>query len=198
MTVGMHSWKVLGVVAVLSCSVSAWAGPATEIVRAKQTELFSILKSPAHSDAKVGAVFDEMLDYNVLAKDSLGSEWDPRSEAERKEFSELLKRLVRRAYEKNLKKTIDYNIEYVREAEKTGGMLVTTRATSQKDKREEPIEIEYKLAETAGAWKVTDIITEGVSLVKSYRSQFTKIVKKDGFPKLIERMKTKIAKGDVG
>jgi phospholipid transport system substrate-binding protein len=34
-------------------------------------------------------------------------------------------------------------------------------------------------------------------LVSSYRSQFTKIVKKDGFPTLITKMKDKIAKGDV-
>ena len=48
-----------------------------------------------------------------------------------------------------------------------------------------------------GAWRVQDIITEGVSLVSSYRCQFTKIVKKDGFPTLIQKMKDKLAKGDV-
>ena len=53
------------------------------------------------------------------------------------------------------------------------------------------------MQEKNGAWRVTDIVTEGVSLVSSYRSQFTKIVKKDGFPKLITKMKEKIAKGDV-
>jgi phospholipid transport system substrate-binding protein len=44
---------------------------------------------------------------------------------------------------------------------------------------------------------VQDIVTEGVSLVSSYRSQFTKIVKKDGFPALIQKMKDKLAKGDI-
>ena len=57
--------------------------------------------------------------------------------------------------------------------------------------------IAYVMAQKNGAWRVQDIITEDVSLVSSYRSQFTKIVKKDGFPKLIQKMKDKLAKGDV-
>jgi phospholipid transport system substrate-binding protein len=36
-----------------------------------------------------------------------------------------------------------------------------------------------------------------VSLVSSYRSQFTKIIKKDGFVALIQKMKDKLAKGDI-
>ena len=46
-------------------------------------------------------------------------------------------------------------------------------------------------------WKVQDIITEGMSLVKNYRTSFGKIIKKDGFPALIQKMKDKLAKGDV-
>jgi phospholipid transport system substrate-binding protein len=53
------------------------------------------------------------------------------------------------------------------------------------------------MVQKGGAWKVGDIVTEGVSLVSSYRSQFTKIIKKDGFPALVQKMKDKIAKGDV-
>ena len=44
---------------------------------------------------------------------------------------------------------------------------------------------------------VATIVTESVSLVSSYKSQFTKIIKKDGFPALITKMKDKLAKGDV-
>ena len=48
-----------------------------------------------------------------------------------------------------------------------------------------------------GKWVVQDIETEGVSLVTSYRGQFLKIIKKDGFGKLIEKMKDKLAKGET-
>ncbi|XXY52828.1 ABC transporter substrate-binding protein [Sorangium sp. So ce269] len=174
------------------------AGPATDVVKAKQTVLFDLLKKGGgESQKKVGAVFDEMLDYSALAESSLGSEWAARTDAEKKQFSDLLKQLVRRAYERNLKKTLDFNIEYTGETESGGVMTVKTKAVSKTNAREEPVEIAFKLSEKGGTWLVRDIVTEGVSLVGSYRAQFTKIIKKDGFPVLIQKMKDKLAKGDV-
>lgn len=183
---------------ILSAAGAAYAGPATDVVKAKQTALFDLLKkSSPDNEKKIAAIFDEMIDYGGLAEASLGSEWSARSDAEKKEFTDLLKQLVRKAYEKNLKKTLDYNIEYVSEEQKDGASIVKTKAKSKSDAREEPIEIAYKLVQKDSKWRVQDITTEGVSLVSSYRSQFTKVIKKDGFPTLITKMKDKIAKGDV-
>ncbi|WP_437523692.1 ABC transporter substrate-binding protein [Sorangium sp. So ce726] len=176
----------------------ASAGPATDVVKAKQTALFDLLKKGGvENQKKVGAVFDEMLDYSALAESSLGSEWAARTDAEKKQFSELLKQLVRKAYERNLKKTLDFNVEYLSETESGGVMTVKTKAVSKKDAREEPVEIAFKLSQKGGAWLVQDIVTEGVSLVGGYRAQFTKIIKKDGFPVLIQKMKDKLAKGEL-
>ncbi|WP_437851660.1 MlaC/ttg2D family ABC transporter substrate-binding protein [Sorangium sp. So ce363] len=176
----------------------ASAGPATDVVKAKQTALFDLLKKGGvENQKKVGAVFDEMLDYSALAEASLGSEWAARTDAEKQQFSELLKQLVRKAYERNLKKTLDFNVEYLSETASGSAIIVKTKAASRKDAREEPVEIAFKLSEKGGVWRVQDIVTEGVSLVGSYRAQFTKIIKKDGFPALIQKMKDKLAKGDV-
>lgn len=174
------------------------AGTATEIVKTKQTTLFELLKQPGSANQKkVSAIFDDMLDYSALAEASLGSEWAARTDAEKAEFSELLKQLVRKAYEKNLRKTLSFNIEYLGEDASGSAIVVKTKAVSKTNAREEPIEISFKMQEKDGAWRVQDIVTEGVSLVSSYRSQFTKVIKKDGFPALIKKMKDKIAKGDV-
>ncbi|WP_437980831.1 MlaC/ttg2D family ABC transporter substrate-binding protein [Sorangium sp. So ce117] len=176
----------------------ASAGTATDVVKAKQTALFDLLKKGGgENQKKVGAVFDEMLDYSALAEASLGSEWAARTDAEKQQFSDLLKQLVRKAYERNLKKTLNFNVEYLSETNSGGVMTVKTKAVSKTDAREEPVEIAFKLSEKGGVWRVQDIVTEGVSLVGSYRAQFTKIIKKDGFPALIQKMKDKLAKGDV-
>lgn len=182
----------------LSVAGAAYAGAATDVVKAKQTALFDLLKtSTPENEKKVGAIFDEMLDYSTLAQASLGDEWASRSDAEKKEFTDLLKQLVRKAYEKNLKKTLNYTIDYVSEEQKDGAYIVKTKAKSKTDAREDAIEIWFKMVQKDSKWRVQDITTEGVSLVSSYKSQFTKIIKKDGFPKLIEKMKDKIAKGDI-
>lgn len=171
---------------------------ATEVVKNKQTALFDLLKqSGSTSQSKITATFDEMLDYSALAEASLGNEWQARSAAERTEFTDLLKQLVRRAYERNLKKTLGFEIQYLGEENAGSTMVVKTKAVSRTNVREEPIEISYKMLDKQGNWKIQDILTEGVSLVSSYRTQFTKVVKKDGFPRLIVKMKDKLAKGDV-
>lgn len=182
----------------LTFAGAALAGEATDVVKAKQTALFDLMrKNDAASNTRIATTFDEMLDYQSLAQESLGSEWAARTDAEKAEFSELLKQLVRKSYERNLRKTLEFDIEYVAEKAKGDAMVVVTKAVSKTDKRAEPIEIEYKLAKRDGVWRVQDIVTDSVSLVSSYRSQFTKIVKKDGFPALIKKMKDKLAKGDV-
>lgn len=191
---------ILLALATLVFSVSAWAGPATDTVRSKQSELFQLLqKSDDASKKKIAAVFDEMLDYKRLAEDSLGEEWGKLKPEQQTEFADLLTQLVRRSYEKNLKKTLDFNIEYLSEKAMGDGsaMIVKTRAVHKTDKREEPIAIDFSMAQRDGKWRVKDIITDEISLVSSYKGQFGRIIKKDGFPALITKMKDKIAKGDV-
>ncbi len=189
---------MVSVFALLGAVGMANAGAATDVVKAKQTSLFELVKdSNAANKKKVSALFDEMLNYSALAEASLGSEWAARSDAEKAEFSEALKQLVQKAYERNLKKTLSFNIEYVGEETAGNVIVVKTKAISKTNAREEPIEINFKMQEVGGAWRVNDIVTEGVSLVSSYRSQFTKIIKKDGFPALIKKMKDKLAKGEV-
>lgn len=179
---------------------SAQAGAALDIVKTKQTALFELIKKPSTPDnqKKIEGMFDEMLDYKALAEGSLGDEYGKLSDADRAEFNNLLKQLVRKAYEKNLKKTVAFEIQYLGEQPADPATMVNTKAVHKTDSREEPIEINFKMLQRDGAWKVQDIVTEGQSLVSSYKSQFTKIIKKDGFKALIEKMKKKLAKGEVG
>ena len=178
---------------------SAHAGPALDVVKTKQTALFELIKKPATPEnrKKLDAMFDEMLDYAALAEASLGPEWASRSPAEKAEFTTTLTLLVRKAYEKNLKKTVDFNIDYLGEEAVDGGTLVKTKATHKTNSREEPIEINFKMLQKESGWRVGDIVTEGSSLVAGWKSQFTRIIKKDGFPALIAKMKKKLASGDV-
>ena len=193
-----HGFATAALGLCLLVSNAAFAGPATDLVKGTQTALFDALTTTdAASDKKVAALFDEMLDYGALAEGSLGTEWAPRSDAEKAQFSGLLKQLVQKAYKKNLRKTLGYGIEYLTEEAAGGAVIVKTRAKSLTKDGEEPIAIDFKMVQRGGTWKVVDIVTEGVSLVTSYRAQFTKVIKKDGFPALITKMKDKIAKGDV-
>jgi len=170
---------------------TAFAGPAENVLKDKQSALVTQLKKGKATDKKVDEIFDSFLDYEGLAKDSLGQYWDERSDAEKKEFTEVLKKLVRNTYRANLKKTLKYDVEYKGEDQAKKGVLVKTVAKSKTNTREEPISIDYAMHEANGSWIVHDIVTEGSSLVGNYKSQFGKTIKKQGFDALLKKMKKK-------
>lgn len=180
----------------LGFSAPALANDGAEAaLKVKQSELTAQLKKGKAADGKkMDQIFDELLDYDALAKDSLGSHWDERSDAEKKEFQDVLKRLVKNAYRKNLKKTLDYEVTYEGVSEAKKGVLVKTVAKNKSNARQEPVHIDYAMHKLDGRWVVGNIVTEGASLVGNYRSQFGRVIKKNGFAELLRRMKKKADK----
>lgn len=173
----------------------ALAATAQSYLQAKQKELTALIQKPksAGNDKQLRVTFDALLDYDRLAKDSLGKHWEGRTEEERKEFQALLTTLVQSAYTKNIRSTLDYNIVFEGAQPAQEGELVQTVAQHKTDARKEAIHINYLVHDVKGSPRVYDIITEGSSLVKNYKSQFRRIIKKGGFSDLLERMRKKAA-----
>ena len=180
-------------VALVNQASAAPAKSAQDFLEAKHTEVASLLKAPSNKqrDAALSKHLDELLDYGLLAKRALSSQWDKRTPAERTEFVALLRQLVERQYQKNLENTLDFKIEYAGNEAIDDGTLVKTLASSKKKRRAPAIEIDYSLHHDKTRWRVFDIATDGVSLVKNYRRQFRRIVRKEGWTGLLKRMKKK-------
>jgi phospholipid transport system substrate-binding protein len=53
--------------------------------------------------------------------------------------------------------------------------------------------VDYQMHRTPAGWRATDIVVEGVSLARNFRSQFDAAVAKDSFQGLLERLRAKIA-----
>jgi phospholipid transport system substrate-binding protein len=176
----------------------ALADSAQEFIQARQSQVSALLRqSPgAQRDKQIAGILDGMIDYEGLAKSSLATHWADLSETQRKDFTDVLKRLVQRNYERSIKGILDYRVDFLGEEPGPEGALVHTRASSTTDQREEPITIDYRVASpSSGTFRVIDVVTEGSSLVSNYKSQFHRAIQKDGFEALLKRMKDKLAKG---
>ena len=187
----------VGLLASLAIGPRAFAAQsAQDFVQSKQAQVTSLLHQAASSqrDKQVSAVLDGMMEYDELAKRSLAAHWGELSETQHREFTEVLRKLVQRNYERNIKNILDYRVDYLGEDPGADSVLVRTRATSKTNVREDPVAIDYKLARVGDEWKVVDIVTEGSSLVNNYKNQFHRIIQKDGYEALIKRMKDKLAK----
>lgn len=182
--------------AVSPCLLAGTDAP-LDFVKARQTELSSLVRkgNAPENQKKIESVFDAILDYDALAQGSLRGNWDERTPAERREFQDVLKQLVQRAYRRNLDRTLDYDVTFDGAVPQASDVVVRTTAQNRKNSREEPISIDYSIHKVSGAWRIDDIVTEGSSLVANYQQQFNRIIKKDGFPELMRRMKKRLASG---
>jgi len=143
--------------------------------------------------AELTELLGEFLDYDRLAKLSLDREWDKRSVKERERFVSLLRQLVERQYQRNMESTLEYKVSWVgSEAIDQESVLVKSSARSQKKRRQPPITIDYSMRPDEGQWRVWDIWTDGVSLVKNYRRQFRRVINDEGWDGLIDRMQKKL------
>ncbi len=189
--------RLLVILSLLAPAAGRADGGATQFIDTRQSQVTTLLRGPPSQqrEKRVGEVLDSMLDYDELAKQSMANHWEDLTPKQRKEFSGLLKQLVQRSYERNIKGILDWNVEYFAEEPADPGVTVHSRATSKTNPRAEPVTIDYRIVPTSGTYRVHDIITEGSSLVGNYKNQFNRIMQKDGYDALIRRMKAKIAQG---
>jgi len=189
-----HTLASIVVLSLALCLPAAAADDtAQSFVRDRQSELTTLVK--ANDGKHIESVFDTILDYDALAQGSLKENWANRTDAERKDFQEVLKQLVQRAYRKNLDRTLGYEVKFDGEQKESESFVVRTVATNKANAREEPIAIDYVVHRVGPVWRIRDIVTEGSSLVGNYHQQFNRIIKKDGFAELMKKMRNKLANG---
>lgn len=165
----------------------------TEVVRATLSEVFRILEDPQLKDPSKTATRRKLLedvigsrfDYAEMSKRTLGAQWTKLSEAQQNEFVELFKAFLSDRYAGRIEDYSGEQVEYLNERLQGQYAEVRTRLVSNKVE----IPMDYRLINKSGHWYAYDIIADGVSLVKNYRSQFEKIIRSDSYEELVRRLR---------
>jgi len=186
-----------GVATVLGVGPARAQQTAQQFVEQRHASAQALLRRPAN-DARtreLSRLFEDMLDYEELARRSLSRHWNERTPAERTEFTTLLRQLVERAYQDNLQRTLQFEVRVISADAQADSTVVRTEARSRSNRRAPPVAIDYSLRQVGGRWRVFDIHTDGVSLVSNYRSQFNRIIGRESWSGLIARMRQRVAGG---
>ena len=130
----------------------------------------------------------ERFNYRQMVMRSLAKNWDARSDQERQEFIALFKSLLENSYANKLEAYKDEEINYLDEMIKGKYALVKTEVV----RKSSTIGVDYKLIQENGNWQVYDFVIEGVSMIRNYRSQFTKIIRRDSYEVLVQKLTDKI------
>ena len=182
-------------VAAIFSSVLVSAGDAgpTVFLKSNDKKLKPLLADTTKNRQKILKTINAMMDFDALCKASLGKHWSERTPEERKNFSETLRALIEKNLIKRLKDSKDHVITYGDETVSGDTAQVSTTVKAGSGPRADETEVVYKMHKKNGKWIVTDMITDEVSLVSNYQSQFNKIITEEGWAALMKKMTDKLA-----
>ncbi len=143
--------------------------------------------------AELGVKIEKVFDFTELSKRTLGRDWKKMSAEQQTEFVKLFKELLQGVYANQLLSYSDQKVIFEKETMLKKGRAEVQSFLQTSDGKKIPLF--YRLTDKSGSWKVYDVIIEGVSMVKNYRTQFRKILSKDSPDKLIEILRDKVNKG---
>lgn len=179
---------------------TAKPGPGTMAVKSANEKISALLKQkPAAGSkeekelaGKVTTSVRDFLDIDELGKRAMADQWSKLSKEQQTEFLSTLRALIEDNYVRGLRANLQYTVAYTGETtDKDGNIVVTTTINTKRKGRPFKINIDYVLKKQGDKLKAWDVKTDGVGLVENYRTQFNKIIAKDGFGGLIAKMKKK-------
>jgi len=191
--------------AVMTVGVAAQAqsNDPRQFVLARYEAVQRLLRQPATAgspqatqrEAQVSRLLNGMIDVEELAQRALTPHWAERTPAERSEFVGLLRQLIERSYRQHIDQTNNYVVTYgpAERDEANNTAVVRSTARSRTDARASAVTIEYRMLRREGRWVVYDIVTNGSSLVDTYRESYTRIVRDRGFAELLRRLRARVA-----
>jgi phospholipid transport system substrate-binding protein len=152
---------------------------------------------PAKLDALVGNVLLPKFDTEYSARLVLGQSWRTATEDQRKRFIAAFYHSLLRNYGAAL---VDFTADrftvlpYRGDPGDTTATVRTevTRATGAK------VPVNFSLRKTPDGWKAWDVVIEGISYVKSFRTDFASEIQQKGLDEVITRMETEGKMGPNG
>jgi phospholipid transport system substrate-binding protein len=188
-------------VLIVGAGKTAQASGITEGLKATIDQVIGVVTDPQYNGdrstrrSKMKDIIFPKFNFLEMGKRSLGKKhWKKRTPDERRAFVDVFGKLLENSYANKLENYSDEKINYLDEIVKGKYAMVKTEVV----RKNSTISIDYKLIEGSSKWLIYDITVEGVSLIKNYRSQFSKVIHNDSFDALMEKLNTKVKKLETG
>lgn len=164
---------------------------ALAVVKATLSGVFAILDNSELQEAekrrRIQAIVETRFDYQEMSKRMLASHWRRLTDPERTEFVESFKVFLSDRYAGKIGDYAGEKVEYLGERLEGDYAEIRTKLVSSKTN----YPLDYRLINKEGRWYAYDLVVDGVSLVKNYRSQFDRIIQENSYGELARRMKNR-------
>ena len=136
---------------------------------------------------KIVGELNEIMDFQLAAYLSLGKNWKKISKTQKKEFVETFQQYIN-----------NYIVEkidlYTNQKIDIGDSKIVKKGRAELEigilSGGETLQVNFKLRKNKKKeWRVYDVDIEGVSLITTFRSQFSGVLKNSSFEELLEKLK---------
>lgn len=198
--------KIIVTIIVLLFAVSAYAAEQKTALASVQSPIqqgIDLLRNPEYKDVskreiqrdKIWEIVRQAFDFTEVAMRALAQDWKNFNKEQRADFTEVFATLLKNTYIDKLQSEFqDETVQFIGEEKVSDDKCAVKTKVIRNGKIEIPMDYSMRLRD--GQWKVYDVIVEGVSLVKNYRTQFKDILSKETPDQLIIRLKEKVVKQD--
>jgi phospholipid transport system substrate-binding protein len=146
-------------------------------------------KDPAKLDALVGNVLLPNFDTEYSARLVLGQTWRTATPEQRKRFVDAFYHSLLRNYGAAL---VDFTADrfVILPYKGEPGDVMATVRTEVKRSSGQKVPVNFSLRKTDGVWKAWDVVIEGISYVKSFRTDFGSEIQQKGLDEVINRLES--------
>ena len=131
-------------------------------------------------------IIDEVFDYELMARIALGKEtWDTLSEQKQKEFTKIFETKLKNSYIEKLELYNDQKVKIIGlNAYKNARLQLETELLG----KEGTYKINYNFynkSKDSEQWLIYDVDLVGVSIIQTYRQQFSGLLKEKTFDEML-------------
>ena len=158
-----------------------------KVIQLVTDEKLKVPDQASHRRDLLEETIGKNFDFKEMAKRSLAIHWKSRNASEHDEFVTLFRSLLSKTYAGKIENYSGETVNYLKERLKGGYAEVQTNMVSAQTE----ISLDYRLLLKGGTWRVYDVVVNGVSLVKNYRSQFARIIHRSSYEELVITLREK-------
>lgn len=132
------------------------------------------------------------IDFEEATRLAVGRAWTPANQAQREALVHGFRSMLVRIYSNAIDAYRGQTLRVLPLKTDPAATDVLVRNQYLQSGRP-PVAVDYSMRKTQAGWKIYDITVEGVSLVLTYRSEFSQVVSQSGVDGLIKRLADKNA-----
>ncbi|WP_079416211.1 MlaC/ttg2D family ABC transporter substrate-binding protein [Thiomonas intermedia] len=129
------------------------------------------------------------VDFEKITQSAVGRYWREATPTQRTALEQQFKQLLVYTYAGAVRQIKDQKVKMLPYREPANAQDVTVR--TRVINNGEPLQLDYRLEQTSGGWKITDVNVMGIWLVDNYRSVFAQEIGQKGIDGLIATLKEK-------